>query len=89
MLTSLTPAQLALKFGCELIPVQIQRRQGANFRVIFHEPITVDDDSLDNQQKILQMTRKINILFESWIRERPHEWMCTKRRWPKHLQQPD
>lgn len=89
MLTSITPAQLALRFGCELIPVQIQRQQDAHFRVVFHEPVTVDDESLDDHDKILQMTRKINILFESWIRERPHEWMCTKRRWPKHLQHRD
>jgi KDO2-lipid IV(A) lauroyltransferase len=37
----------------------------------------------------MQMTRKINALFESWIRERPQEWMCTKRRWSKHLTKPD
>ena len=85
MLTSITPAQLALKFGCELIPVQIQRRQGANFRVIFHEPVTVDDGNLDEHEKILQMTRKINAAFESWIRERPHEWLCSKRRWAKAI----
>ena len=27
------------------------------------------------------MTRRLNVLFESWIRERPGEWMCMKRRW--------
>ena len=37
----------------------------------------------------MQMTIKINALFESWIRERPQEWMCTKRRWAKHLVKPD
>jgi len=89
MLTSITPAQLALRFDCELIPVQIQRLQGARFRVIFHSPITVDDPSAPNEQKILQMTHRINAAFEAWIRERPQEWMCTKRRWPKHLMKPD
>ncbi len=89
MLTSITPAQLALRFNCELIPVQIQRLEDARFRVVFHEPVTADDEGLDEHEKSLQIARKISILFESWIRERPHEWMCTKRRWPKHLQQPD
>jgi len=89
MLTSITPAQLALRFDCELIPVQIQRLGGARFRVIFHSPVTADDRAAPDEQKILQMTGKINALFEAWIRERPQEWMCTKRRWPKQLMKPD
>ena len=85
MNTSMTPAQLALRFDCELIPVQVQRREGARYRVIFHEPVRADDGAADEHEKMLQMTRKLNGLFESWICERPHEWMCSKRRWPKDL----
>jgi len=87
MLTSITPAQLAVRFDCELIPVQIQRIEDARFRAIFHPPVRVDAD-LPDDQKILEMTSKVNSLFEDWIRERPQEWMCTKRRWPKHLMKP-
>lgn len=86
MLTSITPAQLALRFDCELIPVQIQRLKDARFRVIFHEAVEADDETADKPSKALQMTLKINALFESWIRERPQQWMCTKRRWPKDRQ---
>ncbi|MEA2078872.1 MAG: lauroyl acyltransferase [Pseudomonadota bacterium] len=86
MLTSITPAQLALRFDCELIPVQVQRLEGARFRVIFHESVKPDDETADKPSKALQMTRKVNVLFESWIRERPQEWMCAKRRWPKDRQ---
>jgi KDO2-lipid IV(A) lauroyltransferase len=86
MLTSITPAQLALRFDCELIPVQIQRLKDARFRVIFHEAVEADDETADNPSKALQMTLKINALFESWIREQPQQWMCTKRRWPKDRQ---
>ena len=89
MLTSITPAQLALRFGCELIPVQIQRLQDARFRVIFHSPVKPDDVTAPDEQKVLQMTTRINAQFEAWIRERPEQWMCTKRRWPKHLMKPD
>ena len=85
MQTATTPAQLALRFNAELIPVQVQRREGARFRVIFHEPILADDPALDEREKLLQMTRKISELFETWIRERPHEWLCSKRRWQKDL----
>ena len=72
-----------------LIPVQIQRLNGARFRVIFHPSVRPADENAPDDQKILQMTSKINELFESWIRERPQEWMCTKRRWPKNLVKPD
>ena len=83
MLTSMTPAQLALRFKCDLIPVQVQRLEGARFRVTFHKPVTADDPDAGSAEQASQITMKINKLFESWIRERPHEWMCTKRRWPK------
>ncbi|MGI9321500.1 MAG: lysophospholipid acyltransferase family protein [Thiogranum sp.] len=89
MLTSITPAQLALRFNCDLIPIQIQRLKGARFRAIIHEAVTPDDETADKYSKALQMTRKINTLFESWIREQPQQWMCAKRRWPKERQKPD
>jgi len=83
MLTSTTPAQLALRFNCDLIPVQVQRLAGARFRVTFHKPVTADDPNATPAEQVKNITLNINKLFESWIRERPHEWMCTKRRWPK------
>lgn len=86
MHTSITPAQLALRFKCDLIPVQVQRLANARFRVIFHAPITADDDAASEREKMLQMTAKTNTLFEDWIRERPQEWLCSKRRWAKDLQ---
>lgn len=85
MLTSTTPAQFALRFNCELIPVQVQRVGSARFRIVFHQPVTADDPTTDEQEKILQMTGKLNALFEDWIRQRPQDWMCSKRRWDKNL----
>jgi lauroyl/myristoyl acyltransferase len=29
------------------------------------------------------MAGQFNRLLEHWIAERPGEWLCTKRRWPK------
>jgi KDO2-lipid IV(A) lauroyltransferase len=82
-LTTSSPARLALRLGCELIPVQVERLQGARFRVTAHPPVKPDDDQADNSTKALQMTNKINALFAAWIRQHPQEWLCTKRRWPK------
>ena len=85
MSTSVMPARLALEFGCELVPARVERLQGARFRVTVYEQVRPDEDTVDEQAQVLQMTRKVNALFESWIRERPDQWFCTKRRWPKRL----
>lgn len=82
-LTSTTPARLALRYQCDLIPIQVERIRNARFRVIFHEPVTPPADAADDQQKILGMTRALNRLFETWITAAPHDWLCSKRLWPK------
>lgn len=82
-LTSITPARLALKFGCDLVPVQVERLGGSRFRVTYHRPVRPDSEAADGQQQALEMSRRINEHFESWIRRRPEQWICWKRRWPK------
>ncbi len=85
MWTTVIPARLALKFGCALVPARVERLQGARFRVTVHEPIRLDEQAADDKAQVLHMTRQVNALFEAWIREKPEQWTCTKRRWPKHL----
>jgi KDO2-lipid IV(A) lauroyltransferase len=82
-LTTLIPARLALRYGCELVPVRTRRLNGANFKVTFYPPIRPDDESAGEVDKAMQMTRKLNLMFEAWIRDNPEEWFCTKRRWAK------
>ncbi len=83
MLTSTTPARLALRFACDLIPVQVQRTAPAHFRVTFHPVIPVPDGEPDPDRQALLITRKINGIFEQWITAQPGEWLCTKRRWAR------
>lgn len=81
--TASSPARLALRFRCELIPVRVERLADARFRATFYEPIRPVDGAANEPDKALQMTRQLNDLFEVWIREQPGQWLCTKRRWPK------
>jgi KDO2-lipid IV(A) lauroyltransferase len=83
MNTSTTPARLALRYHCDLIPIRVQRLGGARFRVSFEKPITPGAEVTDERGKILDMTRQLNELFEAWIREQPQDWLCSKRRWAK------
>ena len=80
--TTLLPARLALKFGCPLVPVRVERLRPAHLRVTLHDPVLPDDD-LAPEAQARQMTAKVNALFESWIVERPHEWQCFQNRWPR------
>lgn len=85
-LTTLVPASLALRFGCELLPIRVERLEGAaRFRVTVYEPVEPDDEALSEEAKLVQMMSKINGLFEAWIRERPQDWQCGNRRWPKTI----
>lgn len=88
MNTSTTPAQLALRYNCELIPIRVERLNGARFRVTFHAPLTAPEGVTDEHRKVLAMTREINSLFETWITENPQDWLCSKRRWPKDASAP-
>jgi KDO2-lipid IV(A) lauroyltransferase len=81
--TTLVPARLALRHGCDLVPVRTERLEGARFRVTIYPALTPDDPEASEIERAKQMTTKINRLFEEWIRERPADWWCSKRRWPK------
>ncbi len=83
--SNVIPARLALRFGCELVPARAERLEGARFRITIYEPVRPDDATADPREQALDMTRKLNEHFERWIRERPEQWMCTKRRWPKDV----
>jgi len=78
--TTTSPATLALRLHCPLIPVQIERTGNARFRAIFHHPL-VNGHETDSQTDPVQITTEINRLFEDWIRHRPGQWACIKRRW--------
>jgi Kdo2-lipid IVA lauroyltransferase/acyltransferase len=80
--TTLLPARLALKFGCPLVPVRVERLRPAHLRVTLHDPVLPDGDLAPEAQG-RDMMAKVNALFESWIVERPHEWQCFQNRWPR------
>jgi Kdo2-lipid IVA lauroyltransferase/acyltransferase len=81
--TTLVPARLALKFGCPLVPMRVERLGGTRFRVTAHAPLRPEDERVDAAQQARSMMRQFNELLESWIREQPAGWQCLKRRWNK------
>lgn len=84
-MTTPAPAQLALSFGCPLIPVRIERLGPARFRMTSYPPLRVPEIG-DRQARIAAMTRELNEILEGWIRARPEQWLWLHRRWPREAQ---
>lgn len=80
-MTSPAFVQLAQKFDCGLVPFRVERIEGdLRFRLSFYEPLNVFDESgapLPHQTVI----EKAHALLESWIMEKPEEWIWMHRRW--------
>jgi KDO2-lipid IV(A) lauroyltransferase len=81
VMTAPGPSRLALRFGAVLQPMSVQRTHGANFRVIVHDPIRLEDTG-NRTADIAAGVRRINQFMEDRIRERPEEWFWVHRRWP-------
>lgn len=82
------PARLALKFKCDLVPVQVIRKKDASYRVIFHPPVKPRNPTADDGSQALDLTQQVHDQFESWIKASPQDWFCSKRIWAKGVTQP-
>jgi KDO2-lipid IV(A) lauroyltransferase len=74
-------AMLALHFDCDVLPVRIERLEGAHFRLTVYprlEIIRSDDRDAD----VKALMTEVNRTLEGWIRERPAQWLWLHRRWP-------
>lgn len=81
--STILPAKLALKFNCDLVPVQVERLQDARYKVTFHHPIRPSDTSADENAQAIDMIQQVHHQFERWIQQQPQDWFCSKRIWPK------
>lgn len=68
---------LAQKFNCPIIPLQIERIKGINFRITVSEPLDIKDKTAEI---IINETHN---LLENWITKRPEQWLWLHRRWIK------
>ena len=75
------PSSFALRFAVPLVPMSVQRKEKARFRVVVHEPIRLEDTG-DRTADIETGVRRVNAFIEERVRERPEEWFWVHRRWP-------
>ncbi|MDY0030282.1 MAG: lipid A biosynthesis acyltransferase [Pseudobdellovibrionaceae bacterium] len=73
-MTSTAFIQLAKKFKCPLIPVRVERLDGAEFRVTVYP-------SLDLSKEDDVLLKEAHTMLENWITERPAQWLWLHKRW--------
>ena len=74
-------AQLALRYKCPVVPVQVERLKGANFRITVHTPIQSPDTG-NKKADIIRMMTDVNKHLEDWIKQKPEQWLWVHNRWP-------
>ena len=65
--TTTIPAQLALKYGCKLVPIFMERKGDIDFEMTVHEPYKIESTGNSNQDT-KNITLKINQVIEKMIR---------------------
>ena len=78
--TTTIPAQLALKYGCKLVPISLERKEGTNFEMTVHEPYKVKKTGNDKEDT-KNITLKINHIIEKMILNNPKQWIWSHNRW--------
>ncbi len=78
--TTTLPAQLALKFNCNIIPIYFERNSDNFFQMEILKPIQFDKtNNLEEDKK--KITLKINQILEKMILRNPKQWIWTHGRW--------
>jgi Kdo2-lipid IVA lauroyltransferase/acyltransferase len=80
-MTAPAVARLALRFDCPVIPVRVERLEGAHFRFTVLPPIAIRPTG-DTVADVLAIMTRVNAEIEDWVRRRPEQWLWLHRRWP-------
>ncbi len=74
--TTTLPAQLALKYNLQIVPIFLERKNNSNFHMKVLAPISAN--KIGNK---IEITKKINQTIEKMILQNPHQWIWTHDRW--------
>ena len=74
--TTTIPAQFVKKFGCKVVPINIERIGNVKFKIKIFEPI-----EFSKNVSISQITHQLNIWLEKEIIKNPSKWIWSHNRW--------
>ena len=80
-MTATALALLALRFDCDVLPARVERLRGARFRLTVFPPLPLPRTG-NQDADVAALTGAVTAVLESWIRDRPEEWLWVHRRWP-------
>ena len=72
--------QLCQKYKCPLVPVRNERLGAAKFRINIYEPLVLFDEQ-NNPIPVEEVIAQAHKYLESWIKEKPGQWLWLHRRW--------
>ena len=75
-LTTTIPAQLVKKYGCDVVPVYVERINKINFKMYFYEPL-----NFEKSLSIFEITTKLNNTLEKMILKNTDQWIWSHDRW--------
>ena len=78
--TTTLPAQLALRFNCDIIPVYLERNEDNTFNMEILNPIKIKKLDSSEEEKI-DITNRINQILEKMVLRNPKQWIWTHNRW--------
>ncbi len=83
--TTPAPTRFALETGAPIIPLWIYRKGQSGAHVLCIEPeVVLETPYEDRDANLRHNTERINRLVESWIRQKPEQWLWLHRRWKVH-----
>ena len=76
--TTTIPAQLVKKYGCEIVPIYIERKEKYFFEMSISKSI-----DFSKNESITDITSKLNKILEKMILKNIDQWIWTHNRWKK------
>lgn len=74
-MTSPAFVQLAQKFNCPLHPARVERLKGANFHITVFPKMEIEGREVED------VIKETHMMLETWITERPEQWLWLHNRW--------
>jgi len=78
--TTTLPAQMALKFNLDIVPIHVARESNDKFKMEIYEPIKIFNNN-DTEIDKLNISIKLNKILEKMISRDPGQWIWTHNRW--------
>ena len=79
-LTTTMPAQMALKFNLDIVPIYISRKNNDSFEMEIYEPLKIMKNA-DSEISKLNISIKLNKILEEMISRDAGQWIWTHNRW--------